>query len=100
MGEQGHLFQRNKDQKIKDTNCNYLKCFILKETSEIKTFSILLGMYVMCDIPGILEIDRRIEEELIEANEGDYLLNVKKSNLNFGGLPADIDVSFFEQASG
>ena len=57
-------------------------------------------MYVMCDIPGILEIDRRIEEELIEANEGDYLLNVKKSNLNFGGLPADIDVNFFEQASG
>ena len=54
----------------------------------------------MCDIPGILEIDRRIEEELIEANEGDYLLNVKKSNLNFGGLPADIDVNFFEQASG
>ena len=54
----------------------------------------------MYDITGILEIDRKIEEKLIEANQGDYLLNVKDSFLNFGGLPADIDVDVFEKASG
>ena len=37
---------------------------------------------------------------MIQANPGDYYLNVKDSFLNFGGIPSDVDISVFEKASG